>query len=82
MNHINETEIVVFKDERVFTYSDTESDHDYPRDDSEIVYENLLPPEIDIYQPTAWDQIPDKRYRNQPQYWNWTAWEMNDDDIN
>ena len=77
MNHVNnanETEIIVFENDRIYVYSDTDSDYD---DDYEPdILENLLPPEVDIYSPTKWDEIAVKRYRNHPEFWNWLDWEL------
>jgi len=76
MNPANETEIVVFQDDRIFLYSDVESDTDSSFS-NEDAFDTPLPDlTVDIYNPTEWDDIQTWSFRHRPTHWRWADWEL------
>lgn len=75
MNLMNETEIVIFKDDRIYVLSDDDQDSDNSScyDDDTDLQPSVV---TDIYKPTSWDDIPSLRYRHRPMYWRWASWEV------
>lgn len=74
-NYLNETEIVIFEDDRIKVYSQTDSDTESESSVSIIhELEYLLEEEVDIYKPTKWDER--RSYRHRPDCWRWSEFEL------
>ena len=74
-NYSNETEIVIFQDDRIKVCTPTDSDTE-SESSSSVIYEleYLLEAEVDIYKPTKWDER--RSFRHRPDCWRWSEFEL------